>query len=85
MQHIQLLIHSRCAVARAILTTSNMHGFKVVTHPESMYTQTISTAVQAVKKYIITTDSPLSPYSAGKPLDLHVRQYLGKQFDYIFH
>lgn len=57
----------------------------VVTHPQSVYTQTISSAAQAVEKYGVTADSPLNSYSAGKPLDPHARQYLGKRLDYIFY
>lgn len=56
-----------------------------MTHPESVYTQTISSAAQAVEKYGVTADSPLNSYSAGKPLDPHARQYLGKRLDYIFY
>jgi len=57
----------------------------VITHPESVYTQTISNALQAVEKYGVTADSPLNSYSAGKPLDPHARQHLGKRLDYIFY
>ncbi|KAK2461450.1 hypothetical protein APHAL10511_005913 [Amanita phalloides] len=57
----------------------------VVTHPDSVFTQSTSTAVQAIEKFGVTADSPLNSFSAGKALDPHARQYLGKRLDYIFY
>ncbi|KIL71557.1 hypothetical protein M378DRAFT_188979 [Amanita muscaria Koide BX008] len=57
----------------------------VVAHPDSLYVQPINSPQQAVEKFGVTADSPLNSYSAGKPLDPHARQYLGKRLDYIFY
>jgi sphingomyelin phosphodiesterase 2 len=42
-------------------------------------------ALEAIRRYGITADSPLNSYTAGKPLDAHARRYFGKRLDYIFY
>jgi sphingomyelin phosphodiesterase 2 len=38
---------------------------------------------EAIERFGVTADSPLCSYSAGKPLDDHAREFLGKRLDYV--
>jgi sphingomyelin phosphodiesterase 2 len=42
-------------------------------------------AAEAIDRFGVTADSPTCTYSAGKPLDDHARQFLGKRLDYILY
>lgn len=61
------------------------------THPNNLSSSsgngnnTIPPPLEAITKYGVTADSPLNSYSAGKPLDPHARQFMGKRLDYIFY
>jgi sphingomyelin phosphodiesterase 2 len=60
----------------------------VVTHPNSGVSSASNTTPapqDAVARFGVTADSPLNSYSAGKPLDPHARQFMGKRLDYILY
>jgi hypothetical protein len=40
-------------------------------------------AREAIARFGVTADSPLNTYSAGKWLDEHAREFLGKRLDYV--
>ncbi|KAG6842447.1 hypothetical protein C0991_007577 [Blastosporella zonata] len=45
----------------------------------------VSTPLEAIRRFGVTADSPLNSYSAGKPLDPHARKFWGKRLDYVFY
>jgi len=57
----------------------------LVTHPNAAASLSVTTPLDAIVKHGITADSPMNSYSAGKPLDAHASQFLGKRLDYILY
>jgi sphingomyelin phosphodiesterase 2 len=58
----------------------------VASHPSLLESDSSSVALdpaEAIDRFGVTADSPSCSYSAGKPLDDHAKQFLGKRLDYI--
>jgi sphingomyelin phosphodiesterase 2 len=53
--------------------------------PSPSRSQAVSPAMEAIRRYGITADSPLNTYSAGKQLDPTAREQHGKRLDYILY
>ncbi|KAG6845368.1 hypothetical protein H0H87_010477 [Tephrocybe sp. NHM501043] len=59
----------------------------MVTHParDSAANVSVSSPLEAIRKFGVTADSPINSYSAGKPLDPYARKFWGKRLDYVFY
>jgi sphingomyelin phosphodiesterase 2 len=57
-----------------------------ISHPDtsSFSSVDMTSPHEMIAHFGVTADSPLNSYTAGKPLDQHARQFLGKRLDYIF-
>jgi sphingomyelin phosphodiesterase 2 len=80
------IIRDHARLTDAWTATDHSSAATATSPPSSSSSRRSPDPVQdAIHKYGITADSPLNTYTAGKPLDAHAREHLGKRLDYIFY
>jgi sphingomyelin phosphodiesterase 2 len=58
----------------------------VASHPSHVEIDSsfvVTDPVESIERFGVTADSPLNTWSAGKWLDEHAKQFLGKRLDYV--